>query len=108
MSQKSFCYKTLENYNVPRNQLKSICKQPTKSGYYNTSNTRGICNGNSCKENFLNSRKFPPLQGPGWGPAMVRGTWDQVKGLYELDPQSNSCVRGRRRENLISSEGHLS
>ena len=99
MSQKSFCYKTLGNYNVPRNYLKSVCKQPNKSGYYNISNTRGICNGNSCKvkENFLNSQ-----QGPGWGPAMVRGTWDQVKGLYELDPQSNSCVRGRRRENYTS------
>ena len=74
MSQKSFCYKTLENYNVPRNQLKSICKQPNKSGYYNTSNTRGICNGNSCKENFLNSRKFPSSTRSRLGTS--NGTWN--------------------------------
>jgi len=89
MSRKSFCYKTLETYDVPRNQLKSFCKSGAKSGYYNISNTRGICNDGQCrvKENFQ------PIPASEWQqPAAVRGTWDQVKGLYELNPQTNSCV----------------
>ena len=54
MSRKSFCYKTFENYDKPRDQLKSFCKSGAKSGYYNISSTRGICNDGQCrvKENF--------------------------------------------------------
>ena len=44
MSRKSFCYKTLETYDKPRDQLKSFCRDGGNSGYYNISSTRGICN----------------------------------------------------------------
>ena len=98
---KSFCYKTFENYNVPRDQVKSFCKSGAKSGYYNISSTRGICNDGQCrvKENF------EPIPSTAWQqPAAVRGTWNQVKGLYELNPQSNSCVgwRGGNQEGYES------
>ena len=51
---KGFCYKTFETYDVPRNQLKSFCKYGSKAGYYNISNTRGVCNGGQCRtlENY--------------------------------------------------------
>ena len=89
MSKKGFCYKTLENYNVPRDQLKSFCKYNSKSGYYNISNTRGICNNGQCRTR----ENFQALSSTAWQqPAAVRGNWNQVKGLYELNPQSNSCV----------------
>jgi len=90
MSRKSFCYKTLETYDKPRNQLKSFCKDGGNSGYYNISSTRGICNDDGdCRVR----ENFQPIPASEWQqPASVRGTWDQVKGLYELNPQSNSCV----------------
>ena len=90
MSRKSFCYKTLETYDKPRDQLKSFCRDGGNSGYYNISSTRGICNDDGdcrVKENFQ------PIPATAWQqPASVRGTWDQVEGLYELNPQTNSCV----------------
>ena len=55
MSRKSFCYKTLETYDKPRDQLKSFCRDGGNSGYYNISSTRGICNDDGdcrVKENF--------------------------------------------------------
>ena len=77
---KSFCYKTLETYDLPRDQLKSFCKYGSKSGYYNISNTRGICNGGQCRTR----ENFQPIPSTAWQqPAAVRGTWNQVKGLYE-------------------------
>ena len=94
---KGFCYKTLENYNVPRDQLKSFCKYGSKAGYYNISNSRGICNDGQCRA----KENFQPIPSTAWQqPAAVRGTWNQVKGLYELNPQSNSCVswNGRNQE----------
>lgn len=98
MSQKSFCYKTLENYDIPKNQLESFCapRSSSKSGYYTISNTRAICDNGQCRtrENYHST--------PWQQPAAVRGTWDQVKGLYELNPQSNSCVGWRG----INQEGY--
>ena len=89
MSRKSFCYKTLENYDVPRDQLKSFCKSGEKSGYYNISSTRGICNSGQCRVR----ENFQPIPATTWQqPAAVRGNWEQVQGLYELNPQTNSCV----------------
>ena len=41
---KSFCYKTLETYDLPKNQLKSFCTSGSNSGYYNISNTHSIYN----------------------------------------------------------------
>ena len=99
---KGFCYKTLENYDVPRDQLKSLCKYDSKAGYYNISSNRGICNSGQCRTR----ENFQPT--PWQQPAAVRGTWNQVKGLYELNPQSNSCVswHGGNRENYQKSYGN--
>lgn len=96
---KGFCYKTLENYDIPRDQLKSLCKYNSKAGYYNISSNRGICNSGQCRTR----ENFQPT--PWQQPAAVRGTWNQVKGLYELNPQRNSCVswRGGNRENYQKS-----
>ena len=109
---KGFCYKTFENYNLPRDQLKSFCKHNSKSGYYNISNTRGICNNSKQlqRENYqLKKSENQSLpcndhkNNCGQHPTAVRTNrhlpweqqWNQVKGLYELNPQSNSCVSWR-------------
>ena len=117
---KGFCYKTLETYDLPRDQLKSFCKHGSKPGYYNISNTRGICNDGQCRarENFQ-AKKSENQSGPckdrenhcGQYPAAVHANshlsreqqWDQVKGLYELNPQSNSCVSWRGNQEGNSS-----
>ena len=62
MSRKSFCYKTLETYDKPRDQLKSFCKSGGNSGYYNISSTRGICNDGECKV----KENFQPLPATAW------------------------------------------
>ena len=100
---KGFCYKTLETYDLPRDQLKSFCKYGSKSGYYNISNTRGICNNGHCRAQSAREN-FQPIPSTEWQqPAAVRGTWNQVKGLYELNPQSNSCVSWRGGNRAPSS-----
>ena len=90
------CYKTLQQYNSPcpvsfpelgRNCVNSNCPSLNDFGYYNISNTRGICDSQGCSVQTPFVEKFAAMR-----PAQVRGTWDQVKGLYELNPQGNSCV----------------
>jgi hypothetical protein len=99
----SSCYKTLEQYNSPcpvsfpelgRNCTHSNCPSLNSTGYYNISNTRGICNSDGCSVQTPFVEKFAQMR-----PAAVRGTWDQVKGLYELNPQGHSCVNLPYREN---------
>ena len=100
----SSCYKTLEQYNSPcpisfpelgRNCVNSNCPSlKNNSGYYNISNTRGICESAGCSVQTPFIEKFTQMR-----PAAVRGTWDQVKGLYELNPQGHSCVNLPVREN---------
>ena len=91
MSNTRYCYKTLENYT--RWQRCPPLKQD--SGYYNISNVRGMCSQDGCslppptKENFCQGCSQMK-------PAAVRGTWDQVQGLNELNPQAGACVQFHR------------
>ena len=77
----SSCYKTLEQYNSPcpvsfpelgRNCVHSNCPSlNSNSGYYNISNTRGICEGAGCSATNCHLLKNlpkcvpPPLEGLG-------------------------------------------
>ena len=97
----SSCYKTLLQYNsscpvsVPSSKcVHSNCPSLNSTGYYNISNTRAICTSDGCVQQTPFVEKFARMR-----PAAVRGTWNQVKGLYELNPQGHSCVNLPYREN---------
>ena len=59
---------------------------------------QAACAGGRCDAINANEYYHGNAKDVRYRPVQVRGPWDQVKGLYELNPQADNCIVNKQRK----------